>query len=186
MLSWMGALTEFLPLLLFFAAFKVFGIFAATAVAMATVAVQIGMKLAKRQKVEPMLWVTAIVVAVFGGATLILRDDTFIKWKPTILYWCGALALVIAHYGFKRNFLRDALSKSFDAPEWFWTRLAFAWVGFLIALGAANLYVARNFSSETWVTYKVFGTLVLMVIFVGAQTALLWRYAKDPAGSSSE
>jgi intracellular septation protein len=182
----MAALSEFLPLLLFFAAFKVFGIFAATGVAMATIAFQVGMKLVKGQKVDPMLWVTAIVVAVFGGATLFFRDDTFIKWKPTILYWCGALALVVAHFGFKKNFLRDALSKNFDAPDWFWTRLAFAWVGFLITLGVVNLYVARNFSSETWVTYKVFGTLVLMIVFIGAQTALLWRYAKQPTEPGSE
>jgi len=113
----MGALSEFLPLVLFFVTFKVFGIFAATGVAMATVAFQIGLRLARRQKIEPMLWVTAIVVAIFGGATLFFRDETFIKWKPTILYWCGAVALCVAHFGFKKNFIRDALGKNFAAPD---------------------------------------------------------------------
>jgi intracellular septation protein len=174
----MGALSEFLPLVLFFVTFKVFGIFAATGVAMATVAFQIGLRLARRQKIEPMLWVTAIVVAIFGGATLFFRDETFIKWKPTILYWCGAVALCVAHFGFKKNFIRDALGKNFAAPDALWSTLVLAWVGFLVVLGGLNLYVANSYSSETWVTYKVFGTLGLMIVFVGAQTGALWRYAK--------
>jgi intracellular septation protein len=175
----MGALSEFLPLVLFFVAFKVFGMFAATGVAMATVALQIGVRLIRRKKVEPMLWVTAIVVTIFGGATLFFRDETFIKWKPTVLYWCGAIALGVAHYGFQKNFIRDALSNNFAAPDTLWSKLLLAWVGFLLVLGGLNLYVAHSYSSETWVTYKVFGTLSLMLVFVAVQTGALWRYAKE-------
>jgi intracellular septation protein len=177
----MGAATELLPLLLFFVAFKVFGIFAATGVAVAAIALQIGLRLVRGQRVEPMLWVTGIVALVFGGATLVFRDETFIKWKPTVLYWCAALALLIGHFGFRKNFVRDALAKNFDAPPALWTRLLFAWAGFLALLGGLNLYVAYQFSTETWATYKVFGSLLLLLSFAALQTAALWRYAKDPS-----
>jgi intracellular septation protein len=175
----MGAATELIPLLLFFVAFKVFGIFAATGVAVAAIAFQIGLRVVRGQRVEPMLWVTGIIALVFGGATLVFRDETFIKWKPTVLYWCGSLALLIGHFGFDKNFVRDALAKSFDAPADLWLKLLFSWAGFLVVLGVLNLYVAYQFSSETWVTYKVFGSLVLLLSFAALQTAALWRYAKQ-------
>src|SRR5215210_8365956 len=119
--------------------------FVATAVAIGATILQVGFLLARRKKVEPMLWASLAIIVVFGGLTLYLRDKTFILWKPTVLYWLfGAVLAGSAFFG--RNLIRALLSEQMRLPESIWAKLNWAWVGFFALMGVVNLYVAFNYS----------------------------------------
>jgi intracellular septation protein len=171
-------LFDFLPLILFFAAFKFAGIFVATAVAIAATVAQIGWALARRRKVAGMQWASLFIIVVFGGATLLLHDETFIKWKPTVLYWTGAAAF-LASLAFRRNLVRSIMGAELELPRPVWTRLCIAWGLFFLVAGVLNLYVAFNFPTPVWVNFKVFGSLGLIVAFVIAQSVWISRYLPD-------
>lgn len=175
----MSALGELLPLILFFVAYKTLGMLAATGVAIVCVLIQVGVRLARKQRIEPMLWITLGVVSVLGGATLLSGDELFIKWKPSIVYWAAALALVVARFGFGKNFVRRALEANFQPPDALWAKLFAAWVAFLLALGGLNLFVAYRFSTDVWVNFKLFGTMAILLVFFFGQIAALWRYRKE-------
>ena len=138
----------------------------ATAVAIVASLVQVGGLLARGRRVEPMLWVSLGVIVVFGGATIWLNDETFIKWKPSILYVLFAGALVAGRIFWQRNFVRALLGKQIDLPDPVWERLLWAWSGFFTLLAAANLFVAYSFSTDTWVSFKLFGLMGLTLAFV--------------------
>ena len=174
----MKFLFDFLPLILFFAAFKFAGIFVATAVAIAATIAQIGWSLARRRKVAGMQWASLVIIVVFGGATLLLHDETFIKWKPTVLYWTGGAAF-LASLAFRRNLIKSIMASELELPEAVWKRLCIAWGVFFLLAGALNLYVAFNFATATWVNFKVFGSLVLIAAFVVAQSFWISRYLPD-------
>ena len=174
----MKFLFDFLPLILFFAAFKVAGIFVATAVAIAATVAQIGWVLARGRKVSGMQWATLIIIVVFGGATLLLHDETFIKWKPTVLYWTGAVAF-FASLALRRNLAKSIMGSELELPEPVWARLCVAWGAFFLVAGILNLYVAFNFATDVWVNFKVFGSLVLIAAFVIAQSFWISRYLPD-------
>jgi intracellular septation protein len=125
-----------------------------------------------------MLWASLAIIVVFGGLTLVLRDKTFIQWKPTVLYWLFGAVLAGGALG-GRNLIRSMLSEQVQLPEPVWTRLNWSWVAFFAFMGAANLYVAYNFSESAWVNFKLFGGMGLMLAFVVAQAALLARYVED-------
>jgi intracellular septation protein len=127
-----------------------------------------------------MLWASLAIIVVFGGATLLLQDETFIKWKPTVLYWLFGGVLAGAMLGFRKNLIRGLLSEQMQLPEPVWSRLNWSWVGFFVFMGALNLYVAYNYSTDLWVNFKVFGGIGLMVAFVVAQSLLLARHMQDP------
>jgi intracellular septation protein len=174
----MKFLFDFFPIILFFIAFKVADIYVATAVAIAATFVQVGWLKLRGRRVEPMLWASLAIIAVFGGATLALQDETFIKWKPTVLYWLfGAVLAGAAVLG--RNLIRLMLSEQVQLPGRVWSRLNWSWIGFFIVMGAINLYVAYNFSTEHWVNFKVFGGMGLMLLFVLAQALVLSRYVQE-------
>jgi intracellular septation protein len=116
---------------------------------------------------------------VFGGATLFLQDETFIKWKPTVLYWLFGIVLSGAALLFRRNLIRVMLSEQVQLPEPIWRRLNWAWVGFFVFMGAANLYVAYNFSTDLWVNFKLFGGMGLMLLFVVVQSVFLAKYVEN-------
>ena len=175
----MKFLFDLLPVVLFFAAFKLWDIYVATAVAIAATFVQVGwLKLAKR-RVEPMLWASLGIIAVFGGATLLLQDETFIKWKPTVLYWLLGAVLAGAALLFRRNLIRSMLSEQMQLPETVWSRLNWSWIGFFAFMGGANLYVAYNYSTDLWVNFKLFGGMGLMLAFVVAQALFLAKYVEE-------
>jgi intracellular septation protein len=176
----MAALGEILPLILFFVAYKTMGMLVATGVAIVGVLAQVGLRFAQKRPVEPMLWITLGVVVVFGGATLISGNDTYIKWKPTLIYWLGAVGLLIARFGFSKDLVRKGFETQFAPPESTWLRLLTAWVVFLLCLGGLNLFVATTYSSDVWVNFKLFGTMGLMFLFLAAQLAALWRYRREP------
>ena len=177
----MKFLFDLFPVALFFVAFKLFDIYTATAVAIGATFLQIGWLKWKRRKVDTMMWISLAIIVVFGGATLALHDETFIKWKPTVLYWLFAAALAGAELLFRRNLVRAMLGEQVHMPDLVWTRLNWSWVGFFTFMGAANLLVAYNFPTDTWVNFKLFGFMGLMLVFVVAQALLLSRYVKDEA-----
>lgn len=175
----MKFLFDLFPVILFFAAFKLFDIYVATAVAIAATFLQIGWLKWKRRKVDTMMWVTLIIIVVFGGATLALHDETFIKWKPTVLYWLFGAVLGAAELLFRKNLIRAMLGEQVRLPDAAWTRLNWSWAGFFVFMGAANLYVAFNFSTDTWVNFKLFGGMGLMLLFVVLQAAFLARHIEE-------
>jgi len=175
----MKFLFDLFPVILFFVAFKVAGIYAATSVAIAATFLQVGWLKLRGKKVEPMLWASLIIIGVFGGATLILQDETFIKWKPTVLYWMFGIVLAVAALVFRRNLIRSMLSQQMQLPDAVWARLNLSWVGFFLFMGAANLYVAYNYSTDLWVNFKLFGGMGLMIVFVLLQAFFLARYVDE-------
>jgi intracellular septation protein len=170
----MKFLFEFFPIILFFITYKIEGIYYATAVAIIASILQIlYVAFYKKKKIEMTMWITLVLVVVFGGFTLILHDDMFIKWKPTILYWIFSLALIITKLFFKKNIIKVMLGKQISLPEKVWNNLNGAWAIFFAVLGFINLYVLYNFSTNAWVNFKLFGTLGLMILFVIIQTLYL-------------
>ena len=151
----------------------------ATVVGIIATVLQIGYLLVRGRKVDGMLWVSLVVIVVMGGATIYFHDDNFIKWKPTILYWAFGLALLVSQVFLKKNLLRKGMEANMKLPDLMWTRLNYAWVWFLFALGLLNLFVAfvvfkDNLSA--WVNFKVFGATGIFFAFVVGQTLMLSKY----------
>jgi intracellular septation protein len=178
----MKLLFDIFPVFLFFVAFKLFGIYVATGVAMAATFAQIGWVWLRHRKVEKMLWVSLGVIMVFGGATLLLQDETFIKWKPTVLYWLFGASLAVAMLVFKKNLIRTMMEKQVTLPDPIWNRLLASWIAFFVVMGALNLFVAYNFSTDAWVNFKLFGGIGLMLVFVALQALMLGRYVEEKQG----
>jgi intracellular septation protein len=170
---------DLLPVLAFFVAFQIAGIYAATAVAIATTFVQVAWLKLRGKRVDAMLWASLVIIVVFGGATLILQDETFIKWKPTVLYWMLGVVLGGAALVFRRNLIRTMLSEQVRLPDPVWNRLNWSWVGFFVFMGGLNLYVAYNYSTQLWVNFKLFGGMGLMLVFVVVQALFLARHVED-------
>jgi intracellular septation protein len=175
----MKFLFDLLPVALFFAAYKLFDIYVATAVAIFTTAVQVAWFKLRGKPVHVMLWASFAIIVVFGGATLFLQDETYIKWKPTVLYWLFGAVLAGAELVFRKNLIRALLAEQMQLPERVWARLNWSWVGFFAFMGAANLYVAFHYSTDLWVSFKLFGGMGLMFLFVIAQSLLLAKYVEE-------
>lgn len=175
----MKLLLDFFPILLFFAAFKVWGIYVATGVAIVATIGQIAWLKYSSGKVEPMQWLSLGIIVVFGGATILAHDETFIKWKPTVLYWLMGGALAVGMLVFRKNLLKTLMGAQLDLPEPAWRAMSWSWIAFFAVMGVLNLWVAFNFDTNTWVNFKLFGGLGLMALFVVAQALYLGRYVKD-------
>jgi intracellular septation protein len=172
----MKFLFDLFPVILFFVAFKFFGIYTATAVAIAATFLQIGWVWFRHRKVDNMLWVSLGVITVFGGATLLLHDETFIKWKPTVLYWLFAATLLIAQFAFRKNLIRAMMDKQVTLPEPVWRKMLLSWAGFFSVMGVLNLYVAFNYPTDIWVNFKLFGGMGLMLVFIVLQALVLAKH----------
>jgi len=177
-------LFDLFPLLLFFIAFRYADIFTATAVAMAAGIAQIIWLRLRRQAIEAMHWINLSVIVVFGGATLLLHDDTFIKWKPTVLYWLFAAILLGGKWLFGRNLMQKLMGTQISLPQPIWNKLNAGWALFFIGAGALNLYVAfsGHYTESQWVDFKVFGLMALLLVFVVIQSIWLGRHIR-PASS---
>lgn len=151
------------------------GIYLATLVAIVASFGQIGWVKLRGNKVETMLWVSLGIIVVFGGATLWLHDESFIKWKPTVLYWIFA-GIIFGATVFGRNVIKSLMGAQMELPDPVWGRLNASWGGFFAFMGLANLLVAFNFSTDTWVNFKLFGSLGLMLVFVIGQSIMLTRH----------
>jgi intracellular septation protein len=171
----MKILIDFFPILLFFGAFKVYGIYIGTAVLMAATVVQMGLIYKIDHKLQMMHKITLALVLVFGTLTLVLQDDRFIKWKPTVLYAAMALGLAVALWIMKKNFLKIMLGSQLTLPENVWMRLNLIWIVYCVFMSVVNGYVAANFSTEAWVDFKLWGYVFPLVFIVG-QGLYISRY----------
>ncbi len=167
---------DFFPIILFFVAYKLQGIYVATAVAIIASICQIAWVWMKRRKIDPMLWVSLSVIVIFGGATLILHNEAFIKWKPTVFYWVFALVLLISDLVLNKNLIQAMMRTQINLPSPVFRKLNLAWVAFFALMGIANLYVAFNYSTGTWVNYKLFGGLGLTMGFALLQGIFLSKH----------
>jgi intracellular septation protein len=170
---------DLFPVILFFIAFKFFGIYVATGAAIVATIAQIAWVKYKHGKVDGMLIASGLIIVVFGGATLLLHDETYIKWKPTVLYWLFAVGLISSNLIFKKNLIRDVMGKQISMADSIWSKLNLAWALFFAALGLLNLYIAHNFSTDIWVNFKLFGTIALMFAFVVGQSLVLGKYMTE-------
>jgi len=180
----MKLLFDFFPVLLFFITFKMHddpqrGILMATAVIILATLVQVGVTWFRNRRVEKMHLVTLALVVVFGGATLLLKDEIFIKWKPTVVNWLFAAAFLLSEFIGGKNLVRRMMEGSVQLPVFVWRRLNLSWVMFFSVMGVLNLYVVYNFDTDTWVDFKLFGLLGLTLVFVVAQGFYLARHVHD-------
>jgi len=175
----MKFLFDLFPVILFFVAFKVYDIFVATAVAIVAAIAQIGWLWFRNRQVDKMMWSNLAIIVIFGGATLVSQDETFIKWKPTVLYWLIATVLLVSNLIFRKNLIQVVLEKQMILPSVIWNKLNLSWIGFFVSMGCINLYVAFSFSVDTWVTFKLFGATGLMLAFIILQVMMLGKYLKD-------
>ncbi len=203
----MKILLDFLPILLFFGTFKYaeskkewaarfasehFGflvsggvvgtgeapVLLATLVVMVATMAQILFLLARGKKIDMMLWISLALVVVLGGATVWFHSETFIKWKPSVLYWAMGLSFWISQTFFRKNLLQAMMGAQLELPSGVWQRLNFAWIAFFALMGLLNLYVAYSFDTSTWVNFKLFGGMGLMLVFTLAQGIYLTRHIK--------
>jgi intracellular septation protein len=175
----MKFLFDLFPVILFFVVYYLFDIFVATGAAIAATFAQIGWLWAKGRKIDVMLWVSLAIIVTFGGATLLLHDETFIKWKPTVLYWLFAAVLFISASFFRKNLIRAMMGSQITLPEAVWQRLNLSWAGFFAAVGVLNLWVAYNFSTDAWVNFKLFGVMGLLLVFAVGQSLFLAKHVDD-------
>jgi intracellular septation protein len=200
----MKLLFDLFPVILFFATFKYYGsnpegaadlvgsllgsavldvkqapILLATIVVIAATIAQIAWVHFRHGKVDKMLWVSLVLVSVFGGMTLIFQDETFIKWTPTILYWVFAGSMAFAALVLKKNPIKAMLGEQMTLPEPVWSKVNLSWIVFFLFMGVLNLVIAFNFSTDTWVNFKLFGGMGLLLLFVLGQGLLLAKYVED-------
>lgn len=153
---------------------------ASTVVVLGTLLQIIIMK-SMRKHVDKMLWASLAVVVILGGLTLWFHSETFIKWKPTIVYWMMGGGLLIGEVFMKRDVLSQMMGGGIELPQAIWRRLTWAWVTFFVSMGVLNLYVAFNFSTDTWVTFKMWGTMALLLVFALLQGLYLSRHMQPAA-----
>jgi intracellular septation protein len=180
----MKLLFDFFPLILMFAAYKMFNIYVATAVAMVASLIQIIYLKARGKPVKPMMWFGLGVIVVMGGLTIFLQNEMFVKWKPTIIFAVMALAIAISQFVFKKSPIAALFDNQITAPEALWKKFAVAWIIFLLALAVINLYFAYYQSTDAWFAMKTFGDMGLMLVFIIAQ--MYWLYPYMPKDEEAE
>lgn len=206
----MKLLFDFLPIILFFGAFKYaeghkdwaaafasehFGflvsggavgpneapVLLATVVVIVATLAQVAWLVVRGRRIDVMLWVSLVLVVVLGGATIYFHNETFIKWKPSVLYWVMGAAFLFSELLLRKNLLKLLLGEQLQLPAPVWQRLNIAWVLFFAVMGVLNLWVAYNFSTDAWVNFKLFGGIGLMLLFTLAQGLYLSRHLPEEA-----
>ena len=176
----MKFLFDLFPIILFFIAFKLADIYTATIVAMVATISQILWVYYRHRKIDAMQWVSLVMIIVFGSLTIFLHDKTFIQLKPTALYWLFSGALFISAQFFDKNWIKVLMGKQVtlkaDRSHTVWHQLNMAWAGFFFLMGALNLYIAFEYSEETWVNFKLFGSTGLLIVFVIIQGVWLAKH----------
>ena len=207
----MKFLFDFFPILLFFGVFKLAEIYKesaftivstymggliaggtvkpdqapimlATVVAIIATTMQILYVKMRGRKVDGMLWVSFLIITIFGGLTIYFHNEVFIKWKPTIIYWVFAVAMLVAQFGFKKNLMRQAMEAQIKLPEDVWAKIGLAWMIFFAVLGVVNLlaaFVVFKDNTSAWVSFKAFGITGIMFAFIIAQTLYLSKYIEE-------
>ena len=167
---------DFIPVLLFFIAYKFYDIYVATAVVMIATLLQVTYTWFRYRKVDTMQWISLGLIVIMGGATLYLQDEQFIKWKLSIIEWLFGLAFLGSQFIGNKPFVERIMSANISLPDNVWKRLNLLWASFFMSVGFINLYVMYNFSTDEWVTFKTFGVPGLLVIFIVAQMFFLYKY----------
>ncbi len=175
----MHAFLEYIPLVIFFVFYKFADIYWATGSLIVASAIQIAYYLIKKQPVPKRNLVFFGLIAVFGGLTIYLHDDTFLKWKVTIIQGIFAIALIVSQKVFNKNIMKQFLGEALTLPEEIWNKLNLSWAVFFATCGLLNWYIAFNFSLETWVNFKVFGLTVLTFVFAIGSVLSLHKYMPD-------
>lgn len=171
---------EYAPIILFFVAYKLKDIYFATGIAIGASIAAIGYAYFVQKKVSAMQWLSLAIIIVFGGATLLLHDETFIKWKPSALYAALALTLLIGKLFFRRDWIAVLFQQAnIVAPNRVWTIITWSWVAFFSAMAALNGYVATYFSLDTWVNFKVWWAMGIFFVFTIANVLFLSRYMQE-------
>lgn len=176
----MKLLFDFFPIVLFFAAYKLEGIYVATGVAIAATLLQVSYLWWRHRRVEGMHLVTLGLIVILGGATLYLHDEQFIKWKPTVINWLFAAVFLFSQFIGDKPVIQRMMAGNIELPQTIWYRLNLSWALFFLILGAVNLFVVYNFDTDVWVNFKLFGMLGLTVAFALLQAVFLTRYLPDP------
>lgn len=176
-------LFDLFPLILFFVAYRFADIYVATAVAIAAAVLQILWIKLTGKPIETMHWVNFAVIVFFGGATLWLQNEAFIKWKPTVLYWLFGSVLLVSKYLMGRNLMQKLLGQKVSMPDSAWGKLNLSWALFFLVAGGLNLFVAFSglFTESEWVNFKVFGLMALLIVFVIAQSVWLGKHMQQDA-----
>ncbi len=172
----MKQLFDFIPIILFFIAFKLYDIYIATAVVIAATTLQVTYMWFKYRKVETMQWVTLGLIIVMGGATILLHDEQFIKWKLSIIEWLFGLAFLGSQFIGKKPFVERMMSSNLTLPAPIWRRLNLMWGCFFMSVGFINVYVMRYYTTDQWVTFKTFGVPGLMLLFIFVQVIFIYKY----------
>lgn len=172
----MKAFIDFIPILLFFIAYKFYDIYVATAVVIVASVVQAGFVYLTEKRIPGMLLTSTGLIVLLGAATLILQDDNFIKWKPTVVNWLFAAVFIGSLYVGSKPLLQRMMEGAFEhLPLSVWQRMSWVWALFFISVGIINLWVAYTFDTDTWVNFKLFGLLALTFVFIIAQSLYLMK-----------
>lgn len=175
----MKLLFDLFPVVLFFIAYKMYDIYTATAVIIVATIAQVAFVYAKERKVEKIHIITLVLILVLGGLTLVLQDEAFIKWKPTLVNWGFALVFLGSHYIGSKPIIRRMMDSAISLPDVIWVRLSMMWIAFFILSGVTNLYVAFNYDTDTWVDFKLFGLMGMTLIFIVIQGFYINRYMEE-------
>jgi intracellular septation protein len=175
----MKLLFDFFPILLFFIAFKIYGIYTATAIAMIASLSQVVFYRLKFQHYEKMHVISLIIIMVLGGATLFFHNPSFIKWKPTGIYWLSALIFISSSFIGNKPLIQKMMETNVNLTSKVWHRLNTAWSVFFIMMGTLNLYVAYNYDTDAWVNFKLFGGVGFTLIFVLIQAFYLTKHMDE-------
>ena len=173
----MKLLIDFFPILLFFGSYKLYDIYVGTGVLMVATVLQMALILGIDRKLQAMHTLTLLLVLIFGSLTLLLHDDRFIKWKPTVLYGAMAIALALAVWVYKKNFLKMLMGSQLELPDPVWLRLNFIWVAYSTFMALVNAYVAAYYSTADWVNFKLWGYAFPLAFIIG-QGFYIARYIK--------
>ena len=182
----MQFLFDLLPVIAFFVAYKMAGIYVATGVLIVGVLLQTLVSWVRHRKVSGMLLTSAVLVLVFGGLTLLIHDPVFIKWKPTIVNWLFAAAFLASQFLSGPTIVQRMLGENVKLDDASWIHLNLMWVGFFLFAGAVNLYVAFNYDEATWVNFKLFGLMGLTLVFALAQGVWIARKSDAQAAAGQE
>ena len=176
---------DLFPVVLFFAAYKITGdMFVATGVAIVSAIVQIALMKLKKMAIQPMHWMSLVLIVVLGSLSIFFHETIFLKWKFSVLEWLMGAAILIGQYVFNKNMLQLLMGNDLTLPDEIWKKLGLLWALFFIFLGTLNIYIAYNYDEATWFNFKIYGSLILTVVFTLAQG--LWLSKHLPKDGANE
>lgn len=182
----MKLLFDLFPVILFFIAYKMYDIYVATGVIIAATLLQVTYMYLRHKRVEKIHLITLVLVVLLGGLTLVLHDEAFIKWKPSIVNWGFALVFLGSHFIGSKPIVQRMMDQAISLPEKIWYNVSYLWIAFFILSGVVNLYVAYNYDTDTWVNFKLFGLMGMTLVFILLQGIYISRYMNESNSPAEE